>query len=98
MRRGEFVEPSELTFYEFLRDEFLPHIEADATIGTWEDYYAITENHIKKDPLGRTILTDVTTRHVEAYKRRKLQAPRLDGRPGTLSPKTVKNHIIMIKA
>lgn len=98
MKRGEFVEPSQLTFYEFLRDEFLPHIEADATIGTWEDYHAITENHIKKDPLGRTILTDVTARHIEAYKRRKLQAPRLDGRPGTLSPKTVKNHIIMIKA
>lgn len=98
MERKEFIEPSKLTFYEYLINDFLPHIEMDATIGAWEEYHGITENHIKGDPLGRTTLTDITTRHVEAYKRRKLQAPRLDGRPGTLSPKTVKNHIIMIKA
>lgn len=98
MKRGEFVEPSQLTFYEFLRTEFLPHIEIDATPGAHQDYLSITENHIKKDPLGRMFITDITARHVEAYKRRKLNGPRFDGRPGGLSPKTVKNHIILIKA
>lgn len=98
MARREFVEPSKLTFYQYLVEEFLPHVEADDTIGTWEDYRSITENHIKNDLLGRAILTDVTTRHVEAYKRRKLGGPRVDGRPGALSPKTVKNHLILIKA
>lgn len=98
MARGDFIEPSELTFYEFLRDEFLPHIKIDAKPGSYQDYLSITENHIKNDPLGRTIITDITARYVEAYKRRKLDGPRLDGRPGGLSPKTVKNHIILIKA
>lgn len=98
MARGEFIEPSQLTFYEFLRDEFLPHIKMDAKPGSYQDYLSITENHIKNDPLGRMIITDITVRHVEAYKRRKLEGSRLDGRPGTLSPKTVKNHIILIKA
>lgn len=98
MARKEFTEPSRLSFYEYLINEFLPHIRADATLGTWEDYASITEHHLRNDALGRTVLTDITARHVEAYKLRKLAGPRADGRPGTLSPKTVKNHIVLIKA
>jgi integrase len=96
--RGEFVEPAKVTFYEYLKGEFLPHILADDDLGTWEDYNGITENHIKNDPLGRMIITKITTREVEAYKIKKLNSDRIDGRPGKLSAKTVKNHIIMIKA
>jgi integrase len=96
--RQEFIEPSKLTFYQYLKEEFLPHIKTDDDLGTWEDYLSITENHIKPDPLGRMILTKITPREVEAYKAKKLNSDRIDGRPGKLSPKTVKNHIILIKA
>jgi integrase len=96
--RQEFIEPSKLTFYAFLKNEFLPHIKADKSIGTWEDYNSITEKHIKQDPLGKMILTKITNREATAYKLRKLGSDRIDGRPGKLSPKTVKNHIILIKA
>lgn len=95
IKRGEFIEPSRLTFYDYLTKEFLPHIKKDCTEGTYTDYKSITENHIKDDPLGKKIITKITVRDCEAYKGR---VRRIDGRGEHVSPKTIKNHVIMIKA
>lgn len=98
IERGEFIQPSKLTFYEFLTNEFLPHIKADCDEGTYTDYKSITENHIKTSSLGKMVITKITVRECEAYKLLMLTNGRIDGRKDKLSPKTVKNHIIMIKA
>lgn len=98
MDRSEFIEPSKLTFYQFLKEEFLPHIKSDKSLGTWEEYNGIVENHIKNDPLGKMIITKITNREATGYKLRMLETPCLKRKNRTLSPKTVKNHIIMLKA
>lgn len=98
IERGDFVEPSKKTLYTFLIEEFLPHIKTDKDEDTYLDYEGITENHIKKSELGRKIITDIKNRDIEIYKTWALNRDRIDGRLGKLSAKTVKNHIIMIKA
>jgi integrase len=103
--RQEYINPLELTFYDFLVTRFLPSVEANDSEGAYEEYSGIVKNHIAKDPIGRLLLPKVELQHIDDYKIRKLKSPRLDGKidhktgkPKLLSPKTVKNHIIMIKS
>jgi integrase len=104
-RRQEFIDPLDLTFYDFLLTRFLPAVQANDSEGAYEEYKGIVENHIAKDPIGRLFLPKVELQHIDEYKIRKLKSPRLDGKkdpktgkPILLSSKTVKNHIIMIKS
>ncbi len=102
--KKEFVEPSDMTYGEFLVSRFLPAAKADISEGAYEDYFSITKNHILKDPIAKIALTKIEAQHIEEYKIKKLNSPRLDGKrdkDGNLikiSPKTVKNHLILIKA
>jgi integrase len=98
MDRQEFIEPSKITFYDFCINHFLPGVEADLEEGTYHEYESIIRNHIKNDSIARINLSRVELQHVEGYKVRKLNGPRADGREGHPSPKTVKNHLICIKA
>ncbi len=90
INRKDFVEPSKLSLYEFIKSEFLPHVKINSKTSTHNSYVGILKNHLKDNSLGRTMLTDVGVRHVERYKQQKLAT--------NLAPKTVKNHIILIKA
>lgn len=102
--RGELIEPNKTLFYKYLIDIFLPGVKGDLESGTYEEYEGIVKNHIKNDPLARMRLSDIDLIHLEQYKIRKLNSPRVDGRkdkngnPLPLSNKTVKNHLIMLKA
>jgi integrase len=104
LTRGEYIDPSKITFYEFLVTRWLPAVKANDSDGTYKEYQMIVTKHIKNDSIARVILTKVELQHIEDYKIRKLNSPRLDGKkdkdgkPLNLSPKTVKNHIIAIKA
>jgi integrase len=98
MSKGEFVEPTKLTFYRFLKDTWLPHIEADDTSGTYENYLGYVENHIKNEPIANMKLSDLELIHFENFKLKKLKSKRMDGKKGKISPGTVKNILIAIKA
>ncbi len=104
MDKQEFVEPSNTTYGEFLVNTYLPAAKADISEGTYEDYNSIIQNHILKDPISKIALTKIEAQHIERYKIKMLNTPRLDekkdkdGNPIKISPKTVKNHLILIKA
>jgi integrase len=97
--RGEYVEPSKLTLYKFLTDYFLPTVKANATARTYRSYESITRVHVAEDPISKKKLTALELTDFENYKLRKLGSERKDpNNPGQIAPKTVKNHLIMLKA
>jgi integrase len=103
--KQEFIKPSQMTFYDFCHQKWLPAVKVNDSEGTYEEYECIVEKHIKNDPIAKIPITKVELEHIEDYKIRKLNSPRLDGKRDKktgelllLSPKTVKNHIIAIKA
>jgi integrase len=98
MHRGEFVEPSKLTLYEFLKDPWLPHIEADDDEATYANYVGYVENHIKDDPIAKIKLSNLELLHFENFKLSLLKSKRKDGREGKISPGTVRNILIAVKA
>ena len=96
--RNEFIEPTKFTLYEFCIKYYLPGVKGDLEDGTFEEYSGIIKNYLKNDPLGQMIMSDIKLRNIEQYKIRRLNGPRVDGKPGTLGPKTIKNHLICLKA
>lgn len=93
----EYIKPTKTILGEFA-DQWLESVKTRVTEGTYDDYKSIVENHLKKESLSKLQLTKIETEHIERYKIRKLNTSRLDGRPGKISPKTVKNHLIVIRA
>jgi hypothetical protein len=61
--KQEFVEPSKMSFYQFLKDVWLPHIEADDTEGTYSNYAGYIENHIKKEPIAKIPMSKLELIH-----------------------------------
>jgi integrase len=104
MHRGEFVEPSKMTLYQFLKEVWLPRIEADDTEGTYSNYVAYVENHIKNETIAKIKLSKLELIHFESFKLKKLKENRVDGRidkdgkPLKISPGTVRNILIALKA
>lgn len=92
-----FVDPSKMTFEVFLDNWLANCPEITATAGTFEWYKGVVNNHIKKDPLGKTPMHKLTSYDIQNYVTRTLKKKRVDGKPGTLSPNTVKNHLGLIK-
>ena len=104
LHRGEYVSPSKLKFYEYLKNTWLPLSKTEISEGTYEEYLNVVDNHIQNHPIGKIPMSRLDLIHIDKYKIDKLNSPRLDGKkdkdgnPILLSPKTVKNHLIAIKA
>lgn len=104
MDRNEFIEPQKLTYIEFLTTVYLPAAESVMESGSFKECKAIINNHIKKDPIARAKMSDIELFHLEQFKLRKMKSSRADGKkdengnPLLLSPKTVKNILIAVKA
>lgn len=92
-----FVDPSKMTFETFLDNWLTNCPEISATSGTFEWYKGVVNNHIKKDPIGKIPMHKLTSFEIQHYVTRTLKKKRVDGKPGTLSPSTVKNHLGLIK-
>jgi integrase len=92
-----FVDPSKMTFGAFLDNWLANCPEVSASKGTYEWYKGVIENHIKKDPIGKISITKLSSFDIQNYITRTLKKKRVDGKPGTLSPGTVKNHLGLIK-
>jgi integrase len=104
MNRGEYIEPSKMTLYQFLKEIWLPRIESDDTEGTYSNYIAYVENHIKDETIAKIKLNKLELIHFESFKLKKLKENRADGRkdkdgkPLKISPGTVRNILIALKA
>lgn len=94
---GEYVAPAAVTLGGYLRDQWLPAIQASVRPSTFESYRMIIEKHIAP-ALGGTKLQAVTPAKLNAFYAGLLSNGRSDGKGG-LSPKSVRNaHVIIRKA
>ncbi len=97
VRRGVFVEPSKLTLNRYLDEEWFPAIRASVRPTTWRHYRGQFDAHIRP-AFGRTLLVNVTPAKLNAFYAQLLTTGR-SGRPGTLSPTTVRHaHTMLHKA
>jgi integrase len=96
--RGEYTPPSKQTFEEYLID-WLEYIKGQVTEGTYENYYGYYKNHIKKDSICRIPITKVTALDIQRYVTKLSKSKiTIKNRPEkTLSPKTIKDILSMIK-
>lgn len=92
MHKGEYVEPTKMTFGEWL-DEWLTTIIADKRPRTRETYRAEVENHIKPK-LGDIPLQKLQATHLQRYYN---EATTLAGKPLSAATKE-KHHIIIHSA
>jgi integrase len=96
--RGEYTPPTKQTFGEYLVD-WLEYIKGQVTEGTYENYYGYYKNHIKKDSICRIPITKVTALDIQRYVTKLSKSKiTIKNRPEkTLSPKTVKDILNMVK-
>lgn len=96
MHRGEYQEPSKLLFGAFA-EEFLEGHAQNVSEGTLENYKGYLKNYIKKDPLARMKVVKIAPLDIQRYINRVATGPRADGKPGTLSAKTVREQLALLK-
>jgi integrase len=96
--RGEYTPPTKQTFGEYLVD-WLEYIKGQVTEGTYENYYGYYKNHIKKDSICRILITKLTALDIQRYVTKLSKSKiTIKNRPEkTLSPKTIKDILSMIK-
>jgi len=92
---SDFIEPSEMSFDEFLQS-WLEEIKQQVAERTWEGYNLIVQNHIIPE-LGYIPLSELKPFHISSYKSKRLgKGGRLDGKPGGLTPNTVNKHLSIL--
>lgn len=96
LRRGEYQEPSRILFGNFA-EEFLDGHAPNVSEGTLENYRGYLENHIKPDPIAQKTITKIVPLDVQRFVNRLAVKPRADNKPGTLSAKTVREILALIK-
>lgn len=96
LHRGDYIDPSRKTFYQFAT-EFLKAHKINVSEGTWDNYNSMLEKHIKDDPLAQVKLIKMTALDIQQYLVRKATGKRADGKPGSIAPKTLKEHLMFIK-
>ncbi len=90
LERGMFVEPSKLSFGEYLQ-KWLIDTKNKTSPRTYYRYKQIVENAIIPN-LGMVIIEKLKPLHIQEYYNKMLQSGRADGKPGGLSPTTVLQH------
>lgn len=94
--RGEYVEPSKVTFGEYLL-HWIDTIKNTISDGTSDDYNNHIKNHILKDKISQIQLIKLNALDIQGYLNRKIGAPRADKRTGGISAKSVSNQLGTIK-
>ena len=84
---GTYVEPSPITFEEWVRDTWLPGMRTQVKPSTWDSYRRNMDRHLLPR-LGHRRLRDLTAAHINVVYGDLLERGKSDG--GGLSPKTVR--------
>lgn len=91
-----YVAPQRLTLAEFVVSEWLPIMQTQVKVSTWDSYRRNLQKHVLP-VLGSRPLQQLTAAHLNALYRSLLEP---GGKPGAraLAPKTVRNiHIVISK-
>ena len=86
---GTYREPANITVAEWFTTWLNVYMKPSLRPTTWESYRYQVEGHIVP-ALGRLKLPQLQTAHIQRLYNDKLKGGRLDGKPGGLSPKSVK--------
>ena len=89
--KGTFVKPQKVTVGEYLTDwlENTARIQISPT--TYRGYRYIINRHLIP-ALGGMYLSNLNGPIIQRYYAQKLKEPRLDGKPGTITARTVSSH------
>jgi integrase len=88
VQTGEFVERSDVTFGAYLEERWLPMVKSSLRPSTFDSYQRMLKLHVYP-ALGRIPLQKLTVHHFDRLYADLLSDGR-HGRPGGLSPKTVR--------
>lgn len=89
LQRGEFVEPTRVTLGDYLTKHWLPLMKHRLQPSTWASYDRTLRHHVLPR-IGGVRLQDLTAAHLDQLYSDLLAGGRRDGKPGGLSPKTVR--------
>lgn len=89
LQRGEFVEPTRVTLGDYLTRHWLPLMKHSLQPSTWDSYDRTLRLHVLPR-IGGVRLQDLTAAHLDQLYSDLLKEGRRDGKPGGLSPKTVR--------
>ncbi len=89
VQAGTYKEPSKLTTAEWLTSWLNEYMKASLRPTTWESYQVQVDRHILP-ALGHLRLSQLQTSHLQKLYNEKLNGGRADGKPGGLSPKSVR--------
>ena len=90
LEKGLYIEPSTMTFGEYLNYWLDNYARPNASPKTYEGYESMIRAHISP-ALGRIELSKLLPLHLQNYYTNKLQEGRTDG-SGGLSAQTVRHH------
>lgn len=94
-REGGYIEPSRLYFGEWLDIWYNEYAKTNLRPTTWDNYGRWINNHIKPE-LGGILLSELQPSQIQKFYNKKLKEKKLNGRPGTLSPRSVRYmHVII---
>lgn len=88
-KNGTYTEPSKILMAEWLDTWLNEYMEPSLRPTTWESYKTQIEKHIKP-ALGHIRLSQLQTSHLQKLYNDKIKGGRADGKPGGLSPRSVK--------
>lgn len=89
VRSGEYIEPSKMTFGEYLEERWFPIIQSTIRPTTFSSYRAQLRLHVIPR-IGRVPLQQLRADHLDQVYVQLLQSGRCDSKEGGLSPKTVR--------
>ena len=89
VQAGTYREPANITVAEWFTTWLNVYMKPSLRPTTWESYRYQVEGHIIP-ALGHLRLAQLQTAHIQRLYNDKLQGGRLDGKPGGLSPKSVR--------
>lgn len=89
LQRGDVVEPTRMTFGDYLTDHWLPTTKRSVRASTWDSYDRTLRNHVIPR-IGTVPLQNLAAAHLDHLYTELLETGRLDGKQGGLSPKTVR--------
>lgn len=89
VQRGTYREPGKVTIAEWFTTWLNDYMKISLRPTTWESYKYQIKGHIMP-ALGHLRLSELQTPHIQRFYNEKLESGRLDGKPGGLSPKSVR--------
>jgi len=89
VQAGTYREPTKMTVAEWFTTWMDDYMKHSLRPTTWESHKYQVDGHIIP-ALGHLKLTQLQTAHIQRLYNDKLQGGRLDGKPGGLSPKSIR--------